>query len=218
MGAGGAALRDWRETCRAPDERAPRPAVFLDRDGTLNEERGFLARSEDLALIAGAGLALRRLREAGFLLIVVTNQPVIARGEVTEDGLAEIHRKLERELGEADAHVDAIYFCPHHPDAGVPGEVAALKIACDCRKPATGLVDQACRDFAIDRTASWMVGDSTRDVELARRAGLRSVLVRTGNGGEDGRYEVRPDHVVDDIAAAAALILGATLSPAAAHE
>ena len=160
--------------------------------------------------------ALRRLRDAGFLLIVVTNQPVIARGEATWAVMADIHRKLEWELGKAGAYVDAIYLCPHHPDAGYPGEVPALKVACDCRKPATGLVDQACRDFAIDRAASWMIGDSTRDVELARRAGLRSVLVRTGNSGADGRYpDVRPDHVVADIAAAAELVAQATLAPAA---
>ena len=144
----------------------------------------------------------------------MTNQPVIARGEATVATLADIHHKLEWELGKAGAYLDALYYCPHHPDAGFPGEVAALKIACDCRKPATGLIDAACRDFAIDRAASWMVGDSTRDVELARRAGLASVLVRTGNGGDDGRYEARADHVVADIAAAAELI--AETAPASA--
>jgi histidinol-phosphate phosphatase family protein len=193
----------------------PRAAVFLDRDGTLNEDRGFLARAADMALIPGAGAALKRLREAGFLLIVVTNQPVVARGEATWAELADIHRKLEWELGKAGAYVDAIYLCPHHPDAGFPGERTELKIVCDCRKPATGLIDSACRDFQIDRAASWMVGDSTRDVELARRAGLRSVLVRTGNGGKDGRYDVRPDHVAADLAAAAELIAKAALASAA---
>jgi histidinol-phosphate phosphatase family protein len=168
-----------------------------------------------LHLIPGAGAALKRLREAGFLLIVVTNQPVIARGETTLAGLADIHRKLEWELGKAGAFIDALYFCPHHPDAGFPGELPELKIACDCRKPATGLIEAACRDFAIDHAASWMVGDSTRDVEMARRAGLRSVLVRTGNGGEDGRYDVRADHVVADITAAAELIAEAAMASAA---
>jgi histidinol-phosphate phosphatase family protein len=207
---------DWRAgKIRLVPPLAGRPAVFLDRDGTLNEKRGFLARAADLALVAGAGPALRRLREAGFLLIVVTNQPVIARGEATEADVADIHRKLEWELGRAGAYVDAIYLCPHHPDAGLPGEVPALKIACDCRKPATGLVDQASRDFGIDRAASWMIGDSTRDIELARRAGLRSVLVRTGDGGHDGRYEVHPDHVAADLAAASELVAQIALAPAA---
>ena len=198
---------DWRAgKIRIGAAAVPRPAVFLDRDGTLNDDHPFIARAADLHLLAGAGAALRRLREAGFLLIAVTNQPVIARGEATEATLADIHHKLEWELGKAGAYLDALYYCPHHPDAGFPGEVAALKIACDCRKPATGLIDAACRDFAIDRAASWMVGDSTRDVELAHRAGLASVLVRTGNGGDDGRYEARADHVVADIGAAAELI------------
>jgi histidinol-phosphate phosphatase family protein len=208
---------DWRAgRIRLADDGARRPAVFLDRDGTLNDDRPFINCGANLELLPGAGPALRRLRDAGFLLIVVTNQPVIARGEATWAVMADIHRKLEWELGKAGAYVDAIYLCPHHPDAGYPGEVPALKVACDCRKPATGLVDQACRDFAIDRAASWMVGDSTRDVELARRAGFRSVLVRTGNSGADGRYpDVRPDHVVADIAAAAELVAQATLAPAA---
>ena len=205
---------DWRAG-KIKTGGAARPAVFLDRDGTLNDDRPFINCAANLELLPGAGAALRRLREAGFLLIVVTNQPVIARGEATEAELADIHRKLEWELGKAGAYIDALYFCPHHPDAGYAGEIPALKIACDCRKPATGLIDAACRDFAIDRAASWVVGDSTRDVELARRAGLASVLVRTGNGGEDGRYEVRPDHVVADIGAAADLIAATALASAA---
>ncbi len=207
---------DWRAgKIRPASPGAARPAVFLDRDGTLNDDRPFINCAANLELLPGAGAALRRLREAGFLLILVTNQPVIARGEATWADLDDIHRKLEWELGKAGAYLDARYVCPHHPDAGFPGEVPALKVACDCRKPATGLIDEACRDFAIDRAASWMVGDSTRDVELARRAGLRSVLVRTGNGGEDGRYEVRPDHVVADIAAAAELIAEQAMASAA---
>ncbi len=195
---------------RPPPGGVPRPRRHAQRRPPFHQ----LRRQSGAA--PGRRPALRRLRDAGFLLIVVTNQPVIARGEATWAVMADIHRKLEWELGKAGAYVDAIYLCPHHPDAGYPGEVPALKVACDCRKPATGLVDQACRDFAIDRAASWMVGDSTRDVELARRAGLRSVLVRTGNSGADGRYpDVRPDHVVADIAAAAELVAQATLAPAA---
>ncbi len=146
---------DWRAgRIRSADDGARRPAVFLDRDGTLNDDRPFINCAANLELLPGAGAALRQLREAGFLLIVATNQPVIARGEATWADVADIHRKLEWELGKAGAYVDAIYLCPHHPDAGYAGEVAALKIACDCRKPATGLIDLACRDFAIDRAAS----------------------------------------------------------------
>jgi histidinol-phosphate phosphatase family protein len=207
---------DWRAgKIRLASPGVARPAVFLDRDGTLNDDRPFINCAANLELLPGAGAALRRLREAGFLLILATNQPVVARGEATWDDLDDIHRKLEWELGKAGAYLDAIYVCPHHPDAGFQGERPELKIDCDCRKPATGLIDEACRDFAIDRAASWMVGDSTRDVELARRAGLRSILVRTGNGGEDGRYEVRPDHAVADIAAAAELIADQAMASAA---
>jgi D,D-heptose 1,7-bisphosphate phosphatase len=206
---------DWRAGKIRLGHAAPRAAVFLDRDGTLNDDRPFINRAANLELLPGAGAALRRLREAGFLLIVVTNQPVIARGEASEADLADIHAKLEWELGKAGAYLDALYYCPHHPDAGFAGERPELKIVCDCRKPATGLIDQACRDFAINRAASWMVGDSTRDVEMARRAGLRSVLLRTGNGGNDGRYDVRPDHLVADIGAAAELIGQASLVSAA---
>ncbi|HYC37559.1 MAG TPA: HAD-IIIA family hydrolase [Usitatibacter sp.] len=176
------------------------PAVFLDRDGTLNVEKGHLRRKEDLELVAGAAAALRQLRRAGFRLVLLTNQPVIARGEATEADVAAIHRRLEWELGVGGAYLDAIYVCPHHPDAGFPGERAALKVACDCRKPGVGLFRQACADLGIDAARSWMVGDHERDVEMARRAGVRSILV----GG--GRSAVRPDHTAKDIVAAAELI------------
>jgi len=199
--------RDWRAgriTLPADGER--RPAVFLDRDGTLNVERSYIRRPEEFELIPGVGPALRRLREAGFRLIVVTNQAVIARGEATEADVARIHRHLEWELGKDGAYLDAIYFCPHHPDAGFPGERPELKIVCDCRKPAPGLVEQACRDLDIDPAASWMIGDHTRDIEMARRAGLRSILVRTGHAGADGAFDIQPDHIAADLPAAAQII------------
>jgi D,D-heptose 1,7-bisphosphate phosphatase len=199
--------RDWRAgRIRLPSPDAKRPAVFLDRDGVLNHERGFIRRTAELEMIPGVGAALRRLREAGFLLIVITNQSVIARGDATEADVADIHRRLEWELGKDGAYLDAIYLCPHHPDAGYPGERPELKIACDCRKPATGLVDAACRDFAIDRAASWMVGDQARDIEMAHRAGLRSILVRSDPATFAAAAAARPDHVADDLAGAAALI------------
>ncbi len=197
--------RDWRAG-RIQPAGAGRAAVFLDRDGTLNIERSYISRPEQLELLPGVGEALRRLREAGFLLVVVTNQSVIARGEASEADIAAVHRKLEWELGKAGAYVDAIYLCPHHPDAGFPGERAELKIVCDCRKPSPGMIEQARRAFGIDPARSWMIGDHTRDIETARRAGLRSILVRTGHGGGDGEFDARPDHVADDLAAAARLI------------
>lgn len=183
------------------------PAVFFDRDGTLNVEKGFLRRAADLELIPGASAALRSLRQGGFRLALLTNQPVIARGEASEADIADVHRRLEWELGLAGAFLDGVYMCPHHPDRGFPGERAELKIVCDCRKPDVGLFRRACGDMNVDVAKSWMIGDQTRDIEMARRAGLRSILVRTGLGGRDGRFSVKPDHVAEDISAAAEFIL-----------
>lgn len=176
--------------------RQPRTAVLLDRDGTLNAEVGHLARPQDLALLPGAAAAVRRLNRSGVLAVVATNQPVIARGELTEAGLDAVHARLDALLGEGHAYLDALYHCPHHPDRGFAGEVAALKIRCDCRKPEAGLIDRACRELRIDRRRSWMVGDSTVDLLAGQRAGLRTVLVRTGQGGRDGRCEAQPDYVM----------------------
>jgi histidinol-phosphate phosphatase family protein len=156
------------------------------------------------------GAALRSLRRAGFRIVIVTNQPVVSRGEASEADLAVIHRRLEWELGKSGAFVDAIYVCPHHPDRGFPGERADLKFVCDCRKPATGLVERASRELRIDIASSWMVGDRTSDIETARRAGMRSVLVQTGSAGGDGRFAATPDHIAADLAAAAEAILVAT--------
>ena len=184
-----------------------RPTVFLDRDGTLNVEKGHLRTPEDLEIFPGVGPALRSLQQSGFSLVVLTNQPVIARNEATEADVTAIHRRLEWELGKEGAYLDGIYVCPHHPDRGFPRERIELKTHCECRKPGTGLFEQACRDLRIDVANSWMVGDQTRDIEMARRAGLRSVLVKTGGAGRDGQFTAAADHIVDDLAAAAGVIL-----------
>ncbi len=183
------------------------PAIFLDRDGTLNMEKGQLRRAEDLELLTGVGSALRTLRQADFRLIVLTNQPVIARGEATEAEVAAIHRKLEWELGKEGAYLDAIYVCPHHPDRGFPGERTELKVRCECRKPGTRLFEQACSDLRIDTANSWMIGDQTRDIEMARRAGLQSILVQTGAAGRDGQFSSAPDNIAADLLAASDVIL-----------
>ncbi len=190
------------------NSRKPRSAVFLDRDGTLNVEKGFLAAHDGLELLPGVGAALKVLRQAGYSLVVLTNQPVIARGETSEDDVAAIHRRLEWELGKDGAYLDAIYLCPHHPDKGFAGERPELKIACQCRKPGTAMVEQACQELTLNATDSWMIGDQTRDMEMARRAGLRSILVRTGTAGRDGNFSATPDFVADDLRAAAQIILG----------
>jgi D,D-heptose 1,7-bisphosphate phosphatase len=187
--------------------KALSPAVFLDRDGTLNADCGYLSSPEQLRVFPGVGTSLRRLRQAGFKLVVVTNQPVIARGEASETDIAAIHRRLEWDLGKDGAYVDAIYYCPHHPDSGFPRERSDLKGPCQCRKPGTAMVERAAREHRIELSRSWMVGDQTTDLELARRAGLRSILVRTGLAGSDRKYEAIPDHIADDLAAAADAIL-----------
>jgi histidinol-phosphate phosphatase family protein len=187
--------------------RTLRATVFLDRDGTLNRDVHHLDTPERLELLEGAAHAVRRLNRSGRLAVVITNQAAVARGAVTPDGLERIHARLEHALGSEGAYLDAIYVCPHHPDSGFPGEVRELKIECACRKPRTGLIDAACRDLAIDRTTSWLVGDTTSDIETGRRAGLKTILVRTGYAGQDGKYLFRPDYVVTNLADAVAWIL-----------
>jgi len=163
---------------------ALRPAVFLDRDGTLNIDTGWIDRPERLTLTAGAGAAVRRINKAGVFAVVVTTQPVVARGDCSEATLDTIHARLETLLGHERAYLDTILFCPHHPDGGFAGERPDLKIGCDCRKPAPGLVRRAAATLPIDLIASCVIGDTARDVGLARNAGIPSVLVAT-NGTRD---------------------------------
>lgn len=157
-------------------------AIFLDRDGTINKYVGFLRNIEDFVLIEGVSEAIKLINQSGYLAIVVTNQPVIARGEVTWDELNEIHRKMETLLGKEGAYIDAIYICPHHPDKGFEGERPEYKIECDCRKPKPGLLLQAARDFNIDLSQSIMIGDSERDRDVKENAKLKEAfLVETNS-------------------------------------
>ena len=155
----------------------PQKAIFLDRDGTINRHIGFLRKIEELELLPGVAEAIKRINESGYLAIVITNQPVIARGEVTVEGLEEIHKKLETELGKAGAYIDALYYCPHHPDKGFEGEVLELKINCDCRKPKPGLIIRAAKEFNIDLSNSWMIGDGKNDVGAGKNAGCKTALI-----------------------------------------
>ncbi len=158
-------------------------AVFLDRDGTINRHVGFLTDIDAFELLSGVAKAVNQFHALGYLVIVVTNQPVVARGEVTFRELEEIHSKMETLLGLEGAYIDGLYFCPHHPHGGFEGEVAELKIDCGCRKPKPGMLLQAASDFHIDLSASWMAGDSRADIEAGRAAGCRTVLV--GGTGQD---------------------------------
>jgi histidinol-phosphate phosphatase family protein len=188
----------------------PQRAVFLDRDGTLIQEKDCLRNARDLELLPGVAPALRQLNHRGWRAVLITNQPVIAKGWCTEAELQEIHNKLETLLGREHAFLDRIYFCPHHPDKGFPGERPELKIACDCRKPRTGMIVQAATDLNLDLGRSWLVGDSTTDLETARNAGLKSILVRSGYAGKDGKYRVEPDATVDTLGEAVEMIANAS--------
>ena len=156
-------------------------AVFLDRDGTINKYVGFLRNIGDFELLDGVAEAIRNINNSGYLAIVVTNQPVIARGEVTAAELAEIHNKMETLLGLEGAYLDAIYYCPHHPHKGYEGEIPELKFDCNCRKPKSGMPMQAVADFNIDLENSWMVGDSENDVKCGINAGCKTALIGSGD-------------------------------------
>ncbi len=179
-----------------------RPAVFLDRDGTLNREVDYLARPEDLELLPRVGAALRSLAEAGFALVVVTNQSGIARGLFTLTELALIHERLHELLAAQGVELDAIEFCPHHPEFTGP---------CTCRKPAPGMLLRAVADLDLDPAASWIVGDSERDLAAGRAIGARGILVLTGKGEAEAERMRRagrpPEGTAPDLAAAAASIL-----------
>ena len=152
-------------------------AIFLDRDGTINKYVGFLRNINDFELIDGVAEAIRKINESGYLAVVVTNQPVIARGEVSFEELEEIHNKMETLLGKEGAYLDAIYYCPHHPHKGYEGERPELKIDCDCRKPKPGMLLKAAVDFNIDLSRSWMVGDGENDVKAGLNAGCKTALI-----------------------------------------
>jgi len=152
-------------------------AIFLDRDGTINKYVGFLKNIDDFALLDGAASAIASINKSEYLTVVVTNQPVIARGDVTVEELTEIHHKMETLLGKEGAYLDAIYYCPHHTDKGFPGEVPELKFECECRKPKPGMLLRAAEDLNIDLSESWMIGDGNADILAGLNAGCHTALI-----------------------------------------
>ena len=181
-----AACADYKSgKIQGKNMRNKQKAIFLDRDGTINKYVGYLRTPEQFELLEGAGEAIRKINLSGYLAIVVTNQPVIARGEVTVDGLQEIHNKMETMLGKEGAYLDGVYYCPHHPDKGFAGEVEELKIVCECRKPKAGLLLQAAKDFNIDLSQSWMIGDSENDVLAGKNAGCKTALIGETDYGQN---------------------------------
>jgi len=177
----------------------PRRAVFIDRDGTLVEEVHYLHRPEDVLVVKGVPAALKKLKRAGFLLFIITNQAGIGRGYYTEADMQRVHRYLLGALGKDGAAVDGVYFCPHHPDD-----------RCNCRKPSPKFLFDAAAQFNIRLANSFMIGDRIGDLEAGRRAGARSILVRTGYGKEELKKtgdNLPADHVAKDLPAAINWIL-----------
>ena len=181
--------------------------IFLDRDGTINKYIPFLVDIDKFELIPNVADAIKQINSSEYLCIVITNQPVIARGECSFDELEQIHKKMETLLGQSGAYIDGLYYCPHHPDKGFDGEVKELKINCECRKPGIGMINKAISDFNIDKEGSYIIGDSTLDIKLAEYAKLNSILVRTGLAGTDKKYDVTPTYIADDLNDAIKLIL-----------
>lgn len=184
-----------------------RPAVFLDRDGTINEDVGYLTSLAELRVYPFAPDAIRLLRRAGFAIIVVTNQGGIARGVLTEALVQDTHRRLAGRLAAAGAAVDAWYHCPHHPASLVPG----LSTPCECRKPGTAMPRAAGERLGLDLARSWVIGDHWRDVQMGHRIGAGAVLVRTGHGRDQERArpaDQRVEAICDNLMAAVAFVLG----------
>ncbi len=181
----------------------PQKAVFLDRDGTINQYVGFLRNIDDFALIDGVADAIKRINESGYLCIVVTNQPVIARGEVACDELQMIHNKMETLLGQKGAYIDGLYYCPHHPHSGFEGEVRELKTECECRKPKPGMLLRAAKQYHIDLSASWMIGDGANDVMAGKNAGCHTALI-----SPNGENNCDAEMVAESLLAAVECIFG----------
>lgn len=156
-------------------------AIFLDRDGTLNKYKGFITQADDIELIEGVAEAVKLINKSGYLAIIITNQPVVARGECTRNEIEIIHNRLEGLLGKKGAYIDAVYYCPHHPDRGFAGEVEELKFECECRKPKPGLIYKAANDFNIDISESYMFGDNSIDIETGINAGCKRSFIVNDN-------------------------------------
>ena len=190
------------------NRRSVKRAIFLDRDGVLNIFGNFVTKPEMLNLKDDAADALKKINASTYLAVCITNQPVVARGETTVETLTEIHYRLQDPLGAGGAYLDGLYYCPHHPDKGFPGEVPELKIDCDCRKPKIGLLIRAKKDFNIDLASSWFVGDTHQDVQTGINAGCRTILITSGDPNPSAKYkEAEPDYTCENLAEAVDIIL-----------
>lgn len=165
-------------------------AIFLDRDGTVNEYVGFLRNIDEFKLIENTAEAIKKINSSEYLAIIVTNQPVIARGEVTYEELKQIHKKMETLLGQEGAYLDGIYYCPHHPKSGFEGEIKELKIECECRKPKPGMLLEAAKDFNIDLEKSWIIGDSENDILAGKNAKCNTAYINAKDINENIDYNI----------------------------
>jgi D,D-heptose 1,7-bisphosphate phosphatase len=186
-----------------------RKAILLDRDGVINEKIDLLYKIEDFKLISGVSEVIKLINKSEYLAIIVTNQPVIARNLCSVEELEEIHKKMETVLGLENAKLDAIYYCPHHPDKGYPEENTDYKIECDCRKPKIGMIKKAEKDFNIDLKNSFIIGDSFRDILCGKNAGLTTIAVRIGDGCKDTKVD--PDYFFENINEAVNFIIKGTI-------
>ena len=183
-------------------------AVFLDRDGTINEEMGYINHLSRFVLLPGVAEGIRKLKENGFLTIVVTNQAGVARGYFSEDLLKKVHEKMQKLLKQQKAELDAIYYCPHHPEVGPP----EYKIDCNCRKPKPGMIEKAVRDYSIDLKKSYMIGDRYTDIKFAKQFDMKAIMVLTGYGRGEFEYfrhnwTIFPDFIAEDFLEAVNWIL-----------
>jgi mannose-1-phosphate guanylyltransferase/phosphomannomutase len=183
-------------------------AIFLDRDGVLNVDHSYIATPEQFELYSFTSEAIKKINQSNFLAVVVTNQPVVARNLCSEDDLRVIHNKLDTALGNEGAKLDALYYCPHHPDKGFPDENPAYKFDCDCRKPKPGMFLQAAASFNIDLEQSFMIGDDERDIVAGKNAGVTTLGVRTGKGLKGSK--IQPDYMFENVSAAVDFILQST--------
>ena len=187
-----------------------RPAVFIDRDGTISEEVGYVNHPSRFRLFPYSAEAIKLLNYSGWLAILITNQAGVARGYFSEDVIVSVHDRLKSDLEVEAAKLDAVYYCAHHPTVGEP----PYRVECDCRKPKTGLIDCATKDFKIDLPASWVIGDRYSDIELARNAGLHSAFVLSGYGRGEweyqrGSWKHEPDLVSENLLEAVKIIVTA---------
>ena len=186
----------------------PQKCIFLDRDGTINRFGDFVKSSDQMELLPTSGKAIARINDSPYLAICITNQPVIARGETSVPELTEIHNKMETLLGQEGSYLNDLYYCPHHPDKGFPGERPEYKIVCDCRKPKIGMLLQAKEKYNIDLSASWFVGDTCQDVQTGINAGCRTVLLTGGDPNPRAKYgDAKPDYTCENLEQAVEYIL-----------